>query len=240
MLFYLCVGLLIGAFIRHMLKKMVAREVANPGALAKEHAAAFKRLIVCMSALVFIGILIALFVRGLPSETRDDAFIPAAQAEPKAAPEDNANLTESTEPQKKPSLLQSRDVVRLAGNDLAVQTHKWDGKIIETKAHCFYADINEYRCMAGTLATARIDFSSIEPDDALANIERNCDTIEKMGGKKCFVTIRFTYESFKEIDMGGLYGKMTMILAKNAEGAIVREPAVKGRSVSSGSRAGSR
>ncbi|MGD0188896.1 MAG: hypothetical protein ABSC25_27145 [Roseiarcus sp.] len=87
---------------------------------------------------------------------------------------------------------------KLTSMDLSVETHKWDGKLIQITAQCFYADKDEYRCavmplMAGMLV--RVDFSSIEPETMKTLIENNCDTIEMMTTRPCTVNIVFTYES---------------------------------------------
>lgn len=66
---------------------------------------------------------------------------------------------------------------RLTANDLAVQTHKWDGKKIQTNAHCFYADKDDFRCavngpngLAGKNAGfVRIDFTTISPPEMKKN-----------------------------------------------------------------------
>ena len=90
------------------------------------------------------------------------------------------------------------DVVRVTSLDLAAQTHKWDGKTIETQSYCFYADVNEFRCaMPGG---ARIDFTDLQPDAARAVIEKNCDTISKFMSRPCFIKFRFVYESYGLLD----------------------------------------
>jgi hypothetical protein len=87
---------------------------------------------------------------------------------------------------------------KLSSMDLAVETRKWDGRLIQTAGQCFYADKDEYRRaiqpVRGT-EMVRIDFSAIEPDAMKKVIEDNCDTIEKMTTRACAVNIVFTYES---------------------------------------------
>ena len=41
------------------------------------------------------------------------------------------------------------EVTKLMARDLAVETSKWKGKKIETVMSCFYADIEDYRCVSG-------------------------------------------------------------------------------------------
>jgi hypothetical protein len=108
---------------------------------------------------------------------------------------------------------------RLTGDDLAVQTYKWIGRTIETKAFCFYADRDEFRCMAGP--RARIDFTKLYPYEAQTYIQNKCDTINKAFSKMCLVTLRFTYEKFDEMDSGGMSGKTTIVIAKDNKGTIV-------------------
>jgi hypothetical protein len=120
------------------------------------------------------------------------------------------------------------DVIRLTGPDLGVQTHKWDGKTIETDANCFYADKDEFRCMVGGLA--RIDFSTIEPKESQAFVERNCDTMEKVfHGAKCKLTIRFVYDGFDEMQTGGLFGRITIVKARGDRGSVVSSEKEKRR-----------
>lgn len=112
------------------------------------------------------------------------------------------------------------DVVRLSPIDLAAQTHKWDGKTIETTIRCFYADMNEFRC-TGHLAQMRIDFADLQPDSARAAIERNCDTVLKAMSRKCMVTLRFIYLGFTEQETNRS-NTLTVILAKDNLGTIVK------------------
>lgn len=96
------------------------------------------------------------------------------------------------------------DIVRVTMIDLAVQTHKWDGKTMETSAYCFYADVDEFRCTWP--GGARVDFSDIEPKDAQTRIEKNCDTLSKAFTRACLVKFRFVYDHFTTLatDDGGV------------------------------------
>lgn len=113
-------------------------------------------------------------------------------------------------------------VIKLSADDLGVQTHKWDGNIVEVVANCFYADVNEYRCIAGR---GRVDFSTIMPDDLAEDLKQKCDTISKMNNASCRKTIRFYYTGFSEADIGGLMGKITVVSAKDNFGALMRNRA---------------
>lgn len=114
------------------------------------------------------------------------------------------------------------DVVRLSPIDLAAQTHKWDGKTVETTLRCFYADVNEFRCTAH-LASMRIDFADLQPTDSRASIERDCDTLLKALSRKCMVTLRFVYSGFNEQETNRS-NTITVILAKDNLGTIVSVP----------------
>ncbi len=117
-----------------------------------------------------------------------------------------------------PFAASAEDVTKFSGFDLAVQTHKWDGKTVETTAMCFYADVNEYRC--GSPNGARIDFNTLEPEAARKSIEANCDTIQKMLRPACKVRIHFIYESYDVLTNGG--GQEThIVIAKDNAGTIV-------------------
>ena len=112
------------------------------------------------------------------------------------------------------------DVKKLSGADLAVQTHKWDGKTVETSGSCFYADVNEYRCVTfGVGGGARVDFSTLEPDAARKKIEDHCDTISKMLTKACIVRFRFVYESYDTHVSGS--DVLHIVIAKDNAGTIV-------------------
>lgn len=112
------------------------------------------------------------------------------------------------------------EAVKVCGADLAVQTHRWDGCLIETKARCLYADLNEYRCMAD--GVTRIDFSDLTPYPVRGEIQANCDTIRKSTtSPRCLVTLQFTYESYAQMDLGGIAGHQTVIMPKNSRGEII-------------------
>lgn len=112
------------------------------------------------------------------------------------------------------------DVKKLSGSDLAVQTHKWDGKTIETTGYCFYADLNEYRCMTvGVTGGARIDFTTLEPEAARKKIEDNCDTVTKMLSKKCEFRFQFVYKAY-DVHVSG-NDVFHIVIAKDNAGTVV-------------------
>ena len=112
---------------------------------------------------------------------------------------------------------------RLTALDLAVQTHKWDGKAIQANAHCFYADTDEYRCAIGSAENVfvRIDLSNIQPDVMKKNIEDNCDTLAKMLNRACSVDITFTYQTNHPEENNS--GRTTMLIeAQDGKGTLAR------------------
>lgn len=107
---------------------------------------------------------------------------------------------------------------KLTSTDLSVETHKWDGKLIQITAQCFYADKDEYRCAVAPIAMGifvRIDFSTIEPDSMKKAIEDSCDTIEKMPTRACAANIVFTYENNDRQDKADGSTMMTIIAVDN-------------------------
>ena len=112
------------------------------------------------------------------------------------------------------------DVKKLTGTDLAVQTHKWDGKTIETTGFCFYADVDEYRCMVpGVSGGARVDFSKLEPESARKKLEDKCNTISKMLTKACSIRFQFVYEGYDTHESGT--DVFHIVIAKDNAGTII-------------------
>ena len=117
---------------------------------------------------------------------------------------------------------------KLTSIDLAVETHKWDGKVIQTNAQCFYADTNEYRCavlaangMMGVGGFVRVDFAEISPPEMKKAVEDNCDTLEKMTTRACRFQIVFTYSGNDRKENND--GSVTMeIIAEDFAGAFSR------------------
>jgi hypothetical protein len=124
----------------------------------------------------------------------------------------SASLAMADEPPKK-----------LSAIDLAVQTHKWDGKVVQTTAQCFYADVDEYRCAIGASGNVfvRVDFAEIEPPEIKKAIEDNCDTIQKMMTRNCSFQVTFTYMSndWEEQNSGSV---MMLIEAQDNKGTFIK------------------
>ncbi|SOC84799.1 hypothetical protein SAMN05421890_3290 [Ensifer adhaerens] len=83
---------------------------------------------------------------------------------------------------------------KVKGNDLAVETHKYDGRLIQTTANCFLADKDDIRCLAGF--GARIDFSTVTGEGMSNYLFDKCDTIENLPKNICRFDIQFTYSGF--------------------------------------------
>lgn len=112
------------------------------------------------------------------------------------------------------------DLVRVAAGDLEAQTHKWVGKVVETKLGCFYADVDEFRCFSGRF---RVDFATFFPAAAQSAIQRDCDTISKSQRRSCVVTLRFKYVDYAPMDMPGFVGRINVVTAKDNVGYIVKK-----------------
>ena len=116
-----------------------------------------------------------------------------------------------------PTFCFAQEVRKLSAADLAVQTKKWAGKKVQGTFSCFYADVDEFRCIANR---ARVDFTSLEPPEARKRLEDQCDTIERSNRKTCTVNIQFTYEE-SDIRQNGLF-QMTVITAEDNKGVVVK------------------
>jgi hypothetical protein len=113
------------------------------------------------------------------------------------------------------------EVKHLTTADLAVQTHKWDGKQIQATMQCFYADTDEYRCVAGMSGRTgvRIDFQDIEPMNMKTAIENKCDTVEKSRSRQCRVQATFVYAgNDREEKSDGMV--MMIIIAEDGKAMI--------------------
>jgi hypothetical protein len=108
------------------------------------------------------------------------------------------------------------EVTKLTARDLAVETSKWKGKKIETVMSCFYADVEDYRCVGGT--GSRVDFSIISNEEGKQHLEKNCDTIGKISKDICTVRIRFVYEDFERRERAN--SNFTLISAEDQKGEV--------------------
>lgn len=106
---------------------------------------------------------------------------------------------------------------KLAAADFSVETSKWNDRLVEISLRCFYADKDEFRCLAGS---GRVDFASISPPAARQKLENDCDSIAKLDTKACRRTVRFVYQGSASRETGGL-GRMVLIKARSDHGEIV-------------------
>lgn len=122
-----------------------------------------------------------------------------------------------------PTIVMADDVPkRLAVSDLAVQTHKWDGKTVQTNLYCFFADESDYRCgMATESVFVRIDLHNIQPDDMKKWVEDHCDTTDKMVTRLCSMSITFVYagNDWQEKPDGSV---MMLIIAEDNKATLAR------------------
>lgn len=76
--------------------------------------------------------------------------------------------------------------------DLFVAPSKFIDKPVEIRrAHCFYADRSEYRCLAPGREAVIVIAPNISPPDAKSLLENDCGAIKAMQTVKCQRTIRF-------------------------------------------------
>jgi hypothetical protein len=119
----------------------------------------------------------------------------------------------------------AQEIKKLSAADLGVETRKWEGRKIETQLRCFYADKDEYRCIGGK---ARVDLSKISNPDGKSYLEDKCDTIERMVGNACLVTVRFVYSGYRKEETDG-GNKLTMVEAEDDTGEVIPPAARKRR-----------
>jgi hypothetical protein len=76
-------------------------------------------------------------------------------------------------------------------DDLYVAPKKYTGKPIEVKnMSCFYADKDEYRCIASTGLTVAVFALTVEPPAEKSALEDSCGTIKQLDKPSCRKTIR--------------------------------------------------
>lgn len=118
----------------------------------------------------------------------------------------------------------AEDVKTLNAADLAVQTHRWEGKLIETTLNCFYADKIDYRCYDyNSFARVRVDFQYFDPDGELF-LQKRCDRIEIANSNACHVIVMFVYDNFDTMPSGGLAGEITLVRPEHGTGYILHHP----------------
>jgi len=100
-------------------------------------------------------------------------------------------------------------------SNLAVQSHRYDGKVIVTRLNCFFADASEYRCLGAS--KLRIDFASLDNSD---DLDKYCDDIDKLYTSHCSVRVRFTYKGCEDFDIDGST-RITRVIADLDSGEIL-------------------
>jgi hypothetical protein len=128
-------------------------------------------------------------------------------------------LDQQTRSDTPPPKISTTDIRKLSSRDLGVQTRKWDGRTVEGRMSCFYADKDEFRCIAGT---ARLDLSNITPLFERQKIEKECDTIDRSERSVCTVNLRFVWKSSSMRNLG--LRQQHMIVAVQDTAEIVPAP----------------
>jgi hypothetical protein len=80
-------------------------------------------------------------------------------------------------------------------DELAAQNHKWEGRLIQTQAHCIYSDSKSYQCtlLSHKGLLLRVDFFHIAPADLERYVEKSCHTANDENSDYCSFRIRFVY-----------------------------------------------
>ena len=79
-------------------------------------------------------------------------------------------------------------------SDLYVGPRKYLGKGIEVRrVRCYYADVEDYRCLTG--GPAVVFSQAVEPHSIKQLIEDNCDQLRKLQTAKCLFDIRLSFEA---------------------------------------------
>lgn len=78
--------------------------------------------------------------------------------------------------------------------DVYVGPRKYIGKEIELKLRCYYADVEDYRCLAPDGTKLLLQAQAIEPKESEDRIDAACDTVKKsVMNDTCLVPLRFTF-----------------------------------------------
>ncbi len=92
----------------------------------------------------------------------------------------------------------SDPVKRIDADDLAIAPNKYVGKYVElTKAQCYYADKDEYRCLGNSSSVIlMLVGAAITPAIEKQRLEDDCGEIKRMATPTCRRTIRIRPENF--------------------------------------------
>lgn len=128
--------------------------------------------------------------------------------------QDNNKTTNNTQTPDAPYIVNYKTV---DAADLYVTTEKYLNRPIEVKnAKCFYADINEFRCIAGDSTALMITAANITPQAEKLALMDDCDSIKNVSSQKCRRTLRFTPLSHTEDTISG-YQKRKIVMARSME-----------------------
>lgn len=105
--------------------------------------------------------------------------------------------------------------IRLSARELSLQTNRWDGKQIEVRLRCLFADQSDYRCVGRGV---RVDLKTITNHSAREQLEKDCRTLADSVRRRCLFTVRFIYDGNRRT--AGT-GDLTIVDAQNGQGEIV-------------------
>ncbi len=102
-------------------------------------------------------------------------------------------------------------------DDIMVSPGKFRGKPLELKSvQCFYADKDEYRCLANSSSVVMVTAPEITPTEAKATLENACGQIKKITSKECRRRIRFTAQYIEEDEVNAMV-KRSVVVTKKIE-----------------------
>lgn len=80
-------------------------------------------------------------------------------------------------------------------SDLFIGTRKYlDKSILLRKMRCYYADVDDYRCIASGPVFLAVFTATVEPSSARVWIEKNCDQLKvAVASDKCLFNTQFVY-----------------------------------------------
>lgn len=81
--------------------------------------------------------------------------------------------------------------------DVFIGSRKYLGKPIQLKGmHCYYADVDDYRCVASDNTMLAVFTKKIEPASVRDLVEKNCDQLKTaMTTARCAFNVRIVYDS---------------------------------------------
>ncbi|MGO9005476.1 MAG: hypothetical protein ACLQIQ_07720 [Beijerinckiaceae bacterium] len=96
--------------------------------------------------------------------------------------------------------------------DLYVAPNKFKGKPIELAGvRCFYADVNEYRCIGRAHDAVVVFAKDVEPEEAKSDLEDRCGAIKQIEAPACRKTIRFVVQDFSEDILSGMAQRLIVV-----------------------------